>query len=1174
MKPQGRTGWTVPVGLNYNSQNWRQDSGTNWELGDDTGNGFGWKVQIGSVTPYYKGWPNGVDHFVFADSTGAEYRLDQQSGAVWCSTQGIYVWFDTSTNVLYFKDGTFWRMGAMSSGAEEDAGTLYPTIIEDVNGNQIVVTYSAAPSLPLGSVNTSGRVAMIADVRAQNDCGSTCYVTYNFVYDTTNPSAPLGSSTNPTIPHLQQITNYISTAESYQFYYSSSPVPVNPPFGATDSTYSGVTMKQLTRIAIPGIGSYSFTYDLSSGASANELAQVTLPWGGHFRWTYSTVNYAGSRSLREVANRYLAADSGGVTEWTYPFTHSDSGTTIALVHADTTLADPSGVGSKTWSFSTSGSAWQMGLAAQFLQKTSVGGTVLTRDTYTWAQGASGNPYIATKVSVSDEASSNPAATQTTQTVDTYGNVTQMVVYPYSNTTTPPSTPLNTYNNTYLTGSAWVAAYVRNRLLSTTLTTGGATKTLVQNYYDGSPQSGQPTPSFACTGSWHGTGFATLEFDSYAPVPWSARGTLYETVNPAKSYCIARDGFGNQTTVTGSDGTNLTSVPSSGTNYAAPGTVTTSTYNESIAYNTWLGTTQTTGANGEQMYMEYDTYGRPLTATSPYGSYGTPTVNYSYSSPGTFPAWQTKTGPDGITQTVLDGLGRVNKVYRSGVGYGTTTAETDSVYAPCACSPLAKLQKTSQPFAYGGSPSAWTTYAYDGIGRTLSVQKPDGASTTTYQYTGNVTKVTDPAGKWKQFTNDVLGNLVTVTEPDPASGSGGTLNTYYAHDWMNHLACVDMTRGGTTAALYTYTSGGMTCLTGYTGGTRQTRLFVYNDQGQLTSATNPESGTVTYSYNTDGTLLSKIDAKGQKAAYTYDSSQRITLLQQYATSTGPEDICQRVAYTYGTDASVYNYGRLISAAYGSMSGPYYDSDGLSGSCVPGGHAMTFTEHYSYHPAGGVTAKSVTVNRQVVDDDGFAVMGTPGMGVNYTYDGAGGVATTSYQRGGNYWTSWAPDTLTYRRDSMGRLSGLSGDEPSYDSSDGYYTDTTSWVSGVTYDIAGRMTGMQRYLSTTDTCDVDWNYYPVDNVITETDGYNVPGQLTSRQFSSSTAGCTSVPGFDGGVSTTSYWSGGLTYSYSGTQNNGQITQVADTISGETITYQYDALEEVDAGGFDAHLDADLRV
>ena len=37
-------------------------------------------------------------------------------------------------------------------------------------------------------------------------------------------------------------------------------------------------------------------------------------------------------------------------------------------------------------------------------------------------------------------------------------------------------------------------------------------------------------------------------------------------------------------------------------------------------------------------------------------------------------------------------------------------------------------------------------------------------------------------------------------------------------------------------------------------------------------------------------------------------------------------------------------------------------------------------------------------------------------------------------------------------------------------------------------------------------------------------------------------------------------ISYNYSATQNNGQITQVVDSISGETVSYQYDNLETAD--------------
>ena len=58
----------------------------------------------------------------------------------------------------------------------------------------------------------------------------------------------------------------------------------------------------------------------------------------------------------------------------------------------------------------------------------------------------------------------------------------------------------------------------------------------------------------------------------------------------------------------------------------------------------------------------------------------------------------------------------------------------------------------------------------------------------------------------------------------------------------------------------------------------------------------------------------------------------------------------------------------------------------------------------------------------------------------------------------------------------------------------------------------------------------------------GYNVNSQLTSLQWSGS-----------GSVA------GTIQYGYSASQNNGQITQTIDGVSGETIVYQYDALRRL---------------
>ena len=98
----------------------------------------------------------------------------------------------------------------------------------------------------------------------------------------------------------------------------------------------------------------------------------------------------------------------------------------------------------------------------------------------------------------------------------------------------------------------------------------------------------------------------------------------------------------------------------------------------------------------------------------------------------------------------------------------------------------------------------------------------------------------------------MGNLITVEEP-------GGLTTSHTYDWMGHV-----TRGFDAAGI----------------GTTQARSFFYDSGGRLTSATNPENGTVTYTYNSDNTLQKKQDANGQDTVYTYDSLKRVTQIQPY------------------------------------------------------------------------------------------------------------------------------------------------------------------------------------------------------------------------------------------------------------------------------------------------------
>ena len=482
-----------------------------------------------------------------------------------------------------------------------------------------------------------------------------------------------------------------------------------------------------------------------------------------------------------------------------------------------------------------------------------------------------------------------------------------------------------------------------------------------------------------------------------------------------------------------------------------------------------------------------------------------------------PFTQTAAGPNGATRTTLDGFGRTTRVetgYLNGSCALQVSSRVDMVYAPCACSPLGKLKQVSQPYAPNTTP-VWTTYTYDGLGRTLTVQLPDGSATTT-SYAGNQTKTTDAATKWKTFTTDALGNLTSVVEPDPANQPNGTVTTSYTYDWMKHVSCVDMVRGGTLTSPYTYTSNGVSCTSVYTGGTRQTRTFVYDTAGRLTAATNPENGTVGYTYNLNSTLNYKHDAKGQDTVYTYDSLVRVSQIQRYPYGkNSTEDLCGRVTYTYGdntTNPYLYAYGRLLSTQYRVATANVTTQDCAYGTYLG---VDAYTESYIYHPAGAVTTKQLSINRPFIVSG--VPYGTASLSVGYAYDTAGRTSTISYP---GVTPAGSPTTLQmgYTYDTMGR--------PSILADQSYTIGNWNWVQGVSYDYAGRMNGASYYTATS------------SNYVTQSMTYNANGQLATLGWNTA---------------------GTISYNYTTGQNNGQIAQVVDAISGETINYQYDALKRL---------------
>jgi len=112
-------------------------------------------------------------------------------------------------------------------------------------------------------------------------------------------------------------------------------------------------------------------------------------------------------------------------------------------------------------------------------------------------------------------------------------------------------------------------------------------------------------------------------------------------------------------------------------------------------------------------------------------------------------------------------------------------------------------------------------------------------------------------------------------------------------------------------------------------------------------------------------------------------------------------------------------------------------------------------------------------------------------------------------------------------------------------------TTWARNAQDDYTGRITSLETLLNVSSS--QAGPYILQNNYKTESMAYHVNGQLNSLNWSYSYRPY--------GYPVT--FSGGVQYVYSATQNNGQITQAADSISGETITYQYDALRRMVSAG-----------
>jgi YD repeat-containing protein len=351
------------------------------------------------------------------------------------------------------------------------------------------------------------------------------------------------------------------------------------------------------------------------------------------------------------------------------------------------------VADQIWYFYTTG--WYRGLVSAHQYRKRPEFTVLHSVHPHWALSPSNNPYVQRVYTVKESGTANEISSLVESMVDGFGNVLESRDYDFGAFATPYRKLTRTYN-VYLT------TYHVQDMPSSCQSFDGTTAftTAFTATYDSRP----------------------LTFVNPAPRLWDStvgtnRGNQTRLVTPYLTFDTTYTTFGGVAQASDSQGRSQTTTFDAARSYAVPSVITpngNTNLNATMQWNGFLGLTSQTAANTYSAHFSYDSYARPTSNTTPNGQIwhhtytNVPPTKYSWTS-------QTSTGAVRWSRVTYDGT-------KTESGFQTTTVSVvEKEYAPCACSPIGKLKRVSQPYK-PGDPVYWTTFAYDAMGRTTRVQR--------------------------------------------------------------------------------------------------------------------------------------------------------------------------------------------------------------------------------------------------------------------------------------------------------------------------------------------------------------------------------------------------------------------------------------------------------------------
>jgi RHS repeat-associated protein len=1002
-------GVDVNLALTYNSRMWSKESSG---MMFNYGKGWpapGWTIGYGRLIDNY----DGVGNWLLIQPDGTRTHLVAQANGTFSSTDGTFINLNPINGKLRYTDGTLVKYDLVNN-------RWLPTSIRSRNGDLITIAYRQYQKIAgqpnyfpvrwaIGQITDS--LGRITQFRYYGDSG--------YAADSTGakPQFALAAVTAP-----DQVSG---TRTLVQIEYQTITLQYNfsVPVDQTSNPASGTPITVMRRIYYPATGRGYLFLDHSSYGMARRISirnNMTGAAGAitdgtetaYTKYNYTTIDPNDSYGRNQVGQlndspqyttrgEWWQGKIDGATETTYTYSRS-TGTDPVLGSIEiNTVSYPNGMEMVTTSGSDGSSNENFGHVVKTEIK--AGTSVLRTSQQGYTNDSPGGAQLA-QVTMTDEA--NNTAKITYDYYLTYGRIQNVNEYGFSSSV-QRTTTFTYSDDAGLLGQNMGQVVTEVDVYNGSSQLAGKTAMEIDNYgtnplmdYTVTLPNYHDYANFGATGTTRGN---------------VTKVTMYVTPSgPTIARTFKYDVFGNvvRADVSCCQVKNISFLDGSGnpaTYYSQPMSVTEGTPNVApflttsfqYDFNTGLATS-VTDPNGQPTSFIYDSAWRLLTVNSPTGA--TSTTKFDKDANGNdqlaYLQQVSYSEISGASKTLtsrtwFDGAGQP---LRAGSGAGAAPANFDTV--AIVYDSMGRVQKQSNPYAGNssgnGAPSFWSTNIYDTQSRVIEVDLPDD----------------QPLGQRSRILISYDGAAVTVTDQVGRKRKSQT-------DGLGRLISVTEMNPATglldaTNYLTTYAYDTLSNLTGVDQG-GQTRSFAYDSLGRMTSQTTPEGGALSFTYTDFGAMLKRTDARNVETHYKYDSLNRLN--QVWYTGLGGNDSgTVRPALPSGVNATsdvivVYNTATPGNGAIQRVD----DGGGF--------------ETYAYDSFGRTTSKTRTID------------GVNSYQTQYQYNQASQLGLMIYPSG---------KRVRMNFDSRGRLSGK-------DKVDAAGTVLTSYLTGMSYNLASQVTGM---------------------------------------------------------------------------------------------------------------------